>query len=43
MTMYDNMAFGLRLKNVNKKEIKERVMQTAQLLELEDKLQNKPK
>ena len=43
MTVYDNMAFGLRLKNVNKKEIKERVMQTAQLLELEDELQNKPK
>jgi multiple sugar transport system ATP-binding protein len=43
MTVYDNMAFGLRLKNVGKKEIKERVMQTAQLLELEDELQRKPK
>src|SRR6187455_2135683 len=27
MTVYDNMAFGLRLKNLAKKEIQERVMQ----------------
>src|SRR4051794_9928950 len=33
MTVYDNMAFGLRLKNYAKSEIRERVMQTAQLLE----------
>ena len=43
MTVFENMAFGLRLKGVSKKEIKERVMQTAQLLELEDELQHKPK
>ncbi len=43
MTVYENMAFGLRLKRFSKKEIEERVMQTAQLLELEEELHRKPK
>jgi multiple sugar transport system ATP-binding protein len=43
MTVYDNMAFGLKLKHFSKSEIKTRVMQTAQLLEIEDELQRKPK
>ncbi len=43
MTVYDNMAFGLKLKNYKKAEIKERVMETAKLLELEDELYRKPK
>jgi multiple sugar transport system ATP-binding protein len=43
MTVYDNMAFGLRLKHYSKTEIKQRVMQTAQLLEIEDELYRKPK
>lgn len=43
MTVYDNMAFGLRLKNIRKSEIKDRVMQTAKMLELEDELYRKPK
>jgi multiple sugar transport system ATP-binding protein len=43
MTVYDNMAFGLKLKRFSKREIKERVMQTAQLLEIEDELHRKPK
>lgn len=43
MTVYDNMAFGLKLKKMPKAEIKERVMQTAQLLEIEDELFRKPK
>lgn len=43
MTVYENMAFGLRLKRFSKKEIKERVTQTAQLLELEEELHRKPK
>jgi multiple sugar transport system ATP-binding protein len=43
MTVYDNMAFGLKLKNFSRKEIKERVMQTAKLLEIEDELYRKPK
>jgi multiple sugar transport system ATP-binding protein len=43
MTVYDNMAFGMRLKRYKKKEIRERVMQTAQLLEMEEMLDRKPK
>src|SRR5688500_10362325 len=43
MTVYDNMAFGLKLKNYSKSKIKKRVMQTAQLLEIEDELYRKPK
>lgn len=43
MTVYDNMAFGLKLKNYAKSEIKERVMQTAAMLEIEDELYRKPK
>jgi multiple sugar transport system ATP-binding protein len=43
MTVYDNMAFGLKLKNHSKSEIKERVMHTARLLEIEDELFRKPK
>jgi multiple sugar transport system ATP-binding protein len=43
MTVYDNMAFGLKLKNYSKKDIKERVTQTAKLLEIEDELFRKPK
>lgn len=43
MTVYDNMAFGLKLKKYNRNEIKERVMQTAKLLEIEDELYRKPK
>ncbi len=43
MTVYDNMAFGLKIKNYNKQEIKERVLETAQLLEIEDELYRKPK
>ena len=43
MTVYDNMAFGLKLKHFSNSEIKQRVMQTAQLLEIEDELYRKPK
>lgn len=43
MSVYDNMAFGLKLKNYSKSEIKEQVMQTAKLLEIEDELFRKPK
>ena len=43
MTVYDNMAFGLKLKNYSKADIKERVMQTAELLEITDELYRKPK
>src|SRR6266487_168260 len=43
MTVYDNMAFGLKLKNFSKTEIKKRVNETAQLLEIEDELYRKPR
>ena len=43
MTVYENMAFGLKIKNFSKSQIKERVMQTAQLLEIVDELFRKPK
>lgn len=43
MTVYENMAFGLKLKKMGKEEIKERVMHTAKLLEMEDVLERKPK
>ena len=43
MTVYENMAFGLKLKKTPKAEIKERVMQTAQLLEIKGELNRKPK
>ncbi len=43
MTVYENIAFGLKLKRFSKKEINERVMQTAELLEIKDELQRKPK
>ncbi|MBA2406468.1 MAG: sn-glycerol-3-phosphate ABC transporter ATP-binding protein UgpC [Chitinophagales bacterium] len=43
MTVYDNMAFGLRLKHFSKSQIRERVKQTAQLLEMEEVLDRKPK
>ncbi len=43
MTVYDNMAFGLKLKHYSKRDIRERVMQTAQLLEIEAELDRKPK
>jgi multiple sugar transport system ATP-binding protein len=43
MTVYENMAFGLRLKRFSKNEIRQRVIQTAALLELEEELHRKPK
>ncbi|HJW16821.1 MAG TPA: sn-glycerol-3-phosphate ABC transporter ATP-binding protein UgpC [Flavisolibacter sp.] len=43
MTVYENMAFGLQLQKISKEEIRQRVMETAQLLEIEDELNKKPK
>ena len=43
MTVYDNLAFGLKLKRFSKPEIRSRVMQTAELLEIEELLQRKPR
>ncbi len=43
MTVYDNMAFSLKLRKVNKKEIDHRVKEAAKILGLEDYLKRKPK
>lgn len=43
MTIYDNMAFALKLKNVDKTEIKRRVNEAAKILGLQDLLDRKPK
>lgn len=43
MTVYENMAFGLRLKKVPKAEIDKKVKNAAKILEIEDLLQRKPK
>ncbi len=42
MTVYDNMAFGLKLHKHGKKEIKERVGRTARILGISELLKRKP-
>jgi multiple sugar transport system ATP-binding protein len=43
MTVYDNMAFGLKLRKLSKQEIDRRVREAADILGLEEYLQRKPK
>lgn len=43
MTAYENLAFGLKIKKVDKKTIQERVQKAAGILEIEDLLDRKPK
>ena len=43
MTVYDNMAFGLKLRKMPKEEIKQRVENAAQILGLTEYLKRKPK
>lgn len=43
MSVYENMAFGLKLKKVDKKEINIRVNEAAKILGLEQYLDRKPK
>jgi multiple sugar transport system ATP-binding protein len=43
MTVYDNMAFGLKLRKLSKDEIDRRVREAANILGLEDFLERKPK
>ena len=43
MSVYDNMAFGLQLRKMDKAEIERRVRQAASILGLEEFLQRKPK
>ena len=42
MTVYENMAFSLNVKNESKKLIDERVKNAAKILQLEDYLYNRP-
>ena len=43
MTVYDNMAFGLKLRKTPKEEIKRRVEEAARILGIEQFLERKPK
>jgi len=43
MTVFDNMAFGLKLEKKSKEEINERVYEAAKILQIENFLQRKPK
>lgn len=43
MTVYDNMAFGLKIRKFAKEEIKHRVDEAARILDIEELLDRKPK
>lgn len=43
MTVYENMAFGLKIKKLTKDEIDKRVKEAAKVLEIEEYLDRKPK
>lgn len=43
MTLYDNIAFGLKLRHTPKDEIKRRVNEAAERVDMQDYLQRKPK
>lgn len=43
LTVYDNMAFGLKMRKIPKREIKSRVKEAAEILGLESFLKRKPK
>ena len=43
MTVYENMAFGLKLRGYSKREIKTRVQETAEILNMGHLLERKPK
>ncbi|GAB6085415.1 ABC transporter ATP-binding protein [Alkaliphilus crotonatoxidans] len=43
MSVYDNMAFGLKLRKMSKEEIKRRVEEAAKILDIEEYLNRKPK
>jgi len=43
MTVYENMAFGLKLAHKSKEEIKQRVINAARILQMEHLLDRKPK
>ena len=43
MNVYDNMAFGLKLRKFPKLEIEQRIQETAKMLDLQDLLRRKPR
>jgi multiple sugar transport system ATP-binding protein len=43
MTVADNLAFGLNLRKLPKKEVKERVQRAARILQIEEFLKRKPR
>ncbi|MDR0952315.1 MAG: sn-glycerol-3-phosphate ABC transporter ATP-binding protein UgpC [Oscillospiraceae bacterium] len=43
LTVFDNMAFGLKLRKIPKKIIREKVEEVAEILDLRELLQRKPK
>ena len=43
MTVYDNLAFGLKMRKIPKPEIKQRVERAAELLDIGELLQRKPR
>ena len=43
MTVFDNMAFGLKLRKISKEEIKRRVEEAARILDINHLLERKPK
>ncbi len=43
MSVYDNISFGLKLAKTEKNSLRERVLKTAQILQLDKLLQRKPK
>ena len=43
MSVYENMAFGLRIRHVPKEEINTRVNEAARILDIADQLDKKPK
>ena len=43
MTVYNNMAFGLKIRKFPKEEVKKRVQDSARILDIEELLERKPK
>ncbi|HRD23569.1 MAG TPA: sn-glycerol-3-phosphate ABC transporter ATP-binding protein UgpC [Candidatus Hydrothermia bacterium] len=43
MTVYDNMAFGLKMRKVPKEEIHNRILEAAELLDIKNLLDRKPR
>ncbi len=43
MTVYDNMAFGLKMRKFSKSEIEKRVQEAAEILGIQELLQRKPR